>query len=115
MTMAAVIQELAEDPRLIYRHTVAEYHRMIADGNVEKGSPYELLDGQIFHKIRAASGEDPTSVGTRHMTAVTRLGDLNPKFKKFGCHVRLQGPVTLPPYDEPEPDGAIVRGGSDDY
>jgi len=115
MTMAVVIQELAEDPRMIYRHTVAEYHRMIADGNIEEGSPYELLDGQIVHKIRAASGEDPMSVGPLHMTAVTRLGDLNPKLKKFGCHIRLQGPITLPPYDELEPDGAIVSGGTDHY
>jgi len=115
MTMAAVIQELAEDPRLIYRHSVNEYHRMIADGNIEEGAPYELLDGQIVHKIRAASGEDPSTVGPRHMTAVTRLGDLDRKFKRFGCHIRLQGPITLPPYDEPEPDGAIVIGSSDDY
>lgn len=49
------------------------------------------------------------------MTAVMRLGVLGAKFKRFGCHIRLQGPLTLPPYDEPEPDGAIVRGGSDDY
>ena len=53
--------------------------------------------------------------GTRHTTAVGRLGDLNPKLKRFGCHIRLQVPATLPPFDEPEPDGAIVKGDDKRY
>jgi Uma2 family endonuclease len=34
---------------------------------------------------------------------------------KHGCHMRLQQPITLPPYNEPEPDGAIVAGRNEDY
>jgi Uma2 family endonuclease len=43
------------------------------------------------------------------------LGDLNPSLKKLGCYIRIQSPVTLPPYDVPEPDGLIVRGTDADY
>ena len=33
----------------------------------------------------------------------------------FGCFLQTQQPVSLPPVNEPEPDGAVVRGGIDDY
>ena len=54
-------------------------------------------------------------IGTHHQTVVDRLADLRPKLRRQGCYMRNQGPVTLPPYDEPEPDGAIVKGKGDDY
>ncbi len=111
----AMLDELVGDPRLLYRHTVDEYHQMIATGAVEEGAPFELLDGQVVHKIRGDVGGDPMSIGTHHMTVVTRMGDLNPKLRRLGCHLRLQGPLTLSHHDEPEPDGAIVKGTSDAY
>jgi len=29
--------------------------------------------------------------------------------------MRIQQPLTLPPFDEPEPDGAVVKGKNEDY
>ena len=49
-----IVQELAEHPELLYRHTVDEYHEMIANGGALEGEPFELLDGQIVRKIRSA-------------------------------------------------------------
>jgi hypothetical protein len=58
MTMAAVIQELTEDPRLIYRHTVADYHRMIADGRIEEGSVIiNLVDVVVEAYTRPMKGK----------------------------------------------------------
>jgi len=105
-----LLQEIAADPRLAYRLTVGDYHQMLRDGVLMDGDPYELLDGQIVRKMRNAQGEGPLTIGTRHTTAVMLLGDLNPKLNRHGYHIRLQAPMTLPPYDEPEPDGAIVVG-----
>src|SRR5438105_12065286 len=110
-----IFQELLEDPRLAYGLTVDKYHEWIASGAIEEGAPYELLHGQLVHKIRSIAGEDPTTVGPPHATAITRLGDLSARFKRCGCHIRLQSPVPMPPFDEPEPDAAIVRGTNDDY
>jgi Uma2 family endonuclease len=84
-------------------------------GFSKRGAPFELLDGHIVRKVRNAQGEGPLTIGARHTTAVSRLGDFNPRLKRQACYMRLQSPLTLPPNDEPEPDGAIVRGGDRDY
>jgi Uma2 family endonuclease len=111
----ATTQELLGHPVLLYRHTVEEYHRMIAEGILEEGAPFELLNGQVVRKIRSATGENPMTMNPRHVTVVARLGDLNGKLKRLGCHLRTQSPISLPPLDEPEPDGAVVRGKIADY
>jgi Uma2 family endonuclease len=110
-----LIEELAQDPRLLYPHTVAEYHRMISLGLIEEGAPYELIDGQVVRKARSARGEDPLAVGDEHIYVVMKLTEFGRGLKKFGCHLRAQQPLTLPPNNEPEPDAAIVRGTIEDY
>src|SRR5438046_179721 len=108
--MTAILEECADDPRLVYRYTVDDYHRMIEDGTLEEGAPFELLDGQVVRKLRNAAGEDPMTVGDDHGTAVLLLGSLDPKLQKLGCHMRTQLPIVLPPFNEPEPDGVVARG-----
>lgn len=98
-----------------FRLTVEQYHRMIRQGILREGEPVELLDGQLERKDRSAAGENPMTVTAAHATVVGKVDDLNPRFKRFGCHIRIQQPITLPPYDEPEPDAAIVRGAIGDY
>ena len=112
---AAIVEELALHPELAYRHTLDSYHAMIANGTILEGEPFELLDGQIVHKIRSASGEDLMTVGVEHALIVMRLAKLSSAFEARGCHLRSQQPITLPPHDEPEPDAVIVRGTLEDY
>ena len=95
--------------------TVEQYHRMIETGILLSGDPYELLDGQLVHKDRSAEGADPRTVGDDHIWAVTALQELDPRLRRLGCYMRVQQPLALPPFDEPEPDGAIVRGTKDNY
>lgn len=105
-----------EDPRTkMLPITTDQYDRMIADGILEEGEPYELLNGAIIRKDRSARGEDSMTVGDDHTYAVMMLNRLNRKLEKLGCHLRPQQPILLPPKDEPEPDGAIVRGTEEDY
>ena len=113
--MTPLLEELAENPEMLYRMSVDEYHRMIESGAVEEGAPFELLDGHLVHKIRSATGKDVMTVSPDHATAVMRLAELNTQLVARGCHIRTQQPVTIPPHDEPEPDAAIVRGGIADY
>jgi Uma2 family endonuclease len=112
---STLLQELSEHPEWLHRYTVEDYHRMIADGTLEEGEPYELLGGQVVRKIRSTTGEDPMTVGVEHSLVVKRLGKLSRLLEPLGCHMQTQQPVTLPPYDEPEPDGAVVRGSEEDY
>jgi len=113
--MTTVAQELAAHPELVYRHTVEEYHEMIANGSIVEGEPFELLDGQIVRKVRSANGEDMMTVGVEHALIVSRLARMTTAFEPLGCHIRSQQPVTMPPRDEPEPDATVIRGTLEDY
>jgi hypothetical protein len=115
MSIAPVPLRRQEPPAGFYRLPVEVYHQMIAGGLLPEGAPYELIDGAVVRKDRSAAGEDPMTVGTGHATAVAKLVELNVKLRRLGCSMRVQQPVTLPPYNEPEPDGAIVKGTLDDY
>lgn len=43
------------------------------------------------------------------------LARLDSELVPFGAHMQTQGPVRLSDNDEPEPDGAVVRGDPRDY
>src|SRR6185437_13740671 len=100
----------ADDEPLIFPLTVDAYHRMIAEGILPEGQPFELLEGQIIRKDRSAAGEDPMTVGSAHAWVIGTLAELNPKLRRFRCHIRIQLPLTFVPLSEPEPDAAIVYG-----
>src|SRR6266566_2821888 len=107
--------QTVDDQKLVYALTVNAYHRMIKEGVLPEGEPFELIEGQILRKERQGQGEDPMTVGHKHAVAVNALSLLNSKLMKRGCHMRVQQPITLPPYNEPEPDGAVVIGRNEDY
>lgn len=117
MTVAEMpTQRKSREHRTIrFRFTVDQYHRMIAEGILPEGEPYELLDGQVVRKDRSAQKEDPMTVGDHHSYVVMKLTRLNRQLERRGCHLRPQQPIAIPPRHEPEPDGAIVRGMVDDY
>src|SRR6266566_632437 len=107
--------QTVDDQKLVYALTVNAYHRMIEEGVLPEGEPFELIEGQILRKERQGQGEDPMTVGHKHAVAVNALSLLNARLSKRGCHMRIQQPITLPPYNEPEPDGALVIGRNEDY
>ena len=111
----ALAQELPVHTDMLYRLTVDKYHRMIASGLLEEGAPFELLDGQVVRKIRGGTADNPMTINPQHRAAVYCLSKLDTRLNELGCHMQTQGPISLPPFDEPEPDGTIVRGMDADY
>jgi Uma2 family endonuclease len=107
--------DLIESRSRLFSFNVDQYHEMIESGILPEGAPFELLDGQIVRKDRSASGEDPMTIGDDHTFSVMKLNMLNLQLVRLGCHLRPQQPIVIPPSDEPEPDGAIVRGMVEDY
>ncbi|HVX84812.1 MAG TPA: Uma2 family endonuclease [Phycisphaerae bacterium] len=95
--------------------TVEQYHQMIDKGILEEGSPFELLHGIITRKDRAAAGEDPMTSGNHHAYVVNLLAALDRKLEGTGCFLQTQQPIALPPFDEPEPDAAVILGARRDY
>jgi Uma2 family endonuclease len=106
---------VVDDQAMVFPLTVEQYRQLMELGVIVEGDPYELLDGQVIRKLRNAEGEDPMTIGNYHVWVVTTLGRVGRKLERHGCYMRLQSPVSLPPYNEPEPDGAIVRGDKDAY
>lgn len=113
--MTTILQEAAAGRVTIVPWTVDQYHRAIETGFVPEDTSVELIDGLIVQKDRAKAGDDPMTIGDRHRVAVLRLAQLAPAFDRFGCFLQTQQPISLPPINEPEPDGAVIRGGIDDY
>ena len=111
----AELKELLDDRAQVMPLTVNQYHRMIESGIITEGEPYELLNGCVVRKDRSATGEDPMTVGNQHAWAVKNLAKLSRKLESHGCHMQTQQPISLPPRDEPEPDGAIIAGTEDDF
>jgi Uma2 family endonuclease len=104
-----------DTPGSIVGLTVEQYHRMIEEGILESGTPIELLDGVLVRKDRAKAGEDPMTIGNEHRWAVENLKRVLEGVERHAHHLESQQAITLPPFGEPEPDGAIVRGTIDDY
>ncbi len=87
------------------RFTVAEYHRLIQLGVLTEGENVELLDGFLVHKM---------SRNPPHDTVLQLLMAVLPPRLPAGWTLRMQSAVTLSA-SEPEPDGAVVRGGPRTY
>lgn len=86
--------------------TTTEYHRMIEAGVFDEDDRLELLDGEI---IKMAP------IGPRHAACVDRLTVfLVTKLKKSAI-VRVQNPVELSEYSEPEPDISLLKSRADYY
>jgi Uma2 family endonuclease len=89
----------------LYRINVREYERIVAAGALDD-ERLELIDGYMVKKMPK---NPPHSWSTR------RILDLVAGFLPPGWLWRLEQPVRIPDYDEPEPDLAVVRGSLDDY
>jgi hypothetical protein len=55
------------------------------------------------------------TIGEKHNLVVKLLARLDAELAARGHHMQTQGPLTLTMHDEPEPDGAILRGEPRDY
>lgn len=88
------------------RFTVAEYHRMAEVGILGEHDRVELLDGEIVQV---------SPIGTRHAAIVTRVAHLLHRIMADRASVRVQNPVRLDDYSEPEPDIALVTPRDDFY
>jgi hypothetical protein len=112
---SSILQDAAAGRAIIQPWTVDLYHRAIEYGWLEESSAFELLDGFVVRKDRATAGADPMTIGDRHRLAVQRLVKLAPLFEPLGCTLQIQQPIQLPPRNEPEPDGSVIRGSDDNY
>lgn len=113
---SGLIEQVAagEAPSLV-ELTVEQLHRMLEKGIIRDGDPIELVEGLLVRKNRAAAGDGEMTHGAGHAQVLTRLVRLERSLEPFGCHLRVQLPVTLSALSEPEPDLAIVKGSLESF
>jgi Uma2 family endonuclease len=86
--------------------SVADYYRMGEAGVFESGDRLELIEGEIY---------ETTPIGSSHAACVDRLNMLLTRLGGGRAIVRVQGPVRLDEFSEPEPDLALLRPRNDYY
>ena len=89
-----------------YRFSRAEYHRMVDAGILSEDSPVELIDGEIL---------EMSPIGRPHTSCLDRLNRTFVRGVGDKAIVRIQGPVVLSEYHEPEPDLLLLRPRPDFY
>lgn len=101
--MVAVVQD-----DLVRRHrlTVQDYYRMVEVGLLAPDARVELIDGEII---------DMPPSGTPHAGILSRLNRLLLAAAGNRVAVRMQLPLRLDDFSEPEPDFAILQWREDDY
>jgi Uma2 family endonuclease len=86
--------------------SVQDYHRMAESGIFRPDERVELIAGQVIPMA---------AKGTTHSAAITRVNRLLKSRLGDRILLRLQDPIELDDYSEPEPDIALVHPDPLDY
>jgi Uma2 family endonuclease len=86
--------------------TVDEYYRLATAGILGEDDRVELLDGDIVKM---------TAIGSRHAACVDRLNVLLQRWANGRAIIRVQNPIRLDAYSEPEPDLSVLHVRADFY
>lgn len=86
--------------------TVAEYRRMVEVGILSEDDRVELIDGEVF---------EMSPIGEPHAACVDVLNYLVTDQLGRSVIVRVQGPIQLNDFSEPQPDVSILKRRDDFY
>ena len=80
--------------------SVSDYYRMAQAGILTEDEHVELINGELF---------DMAPIGSFHADFIDRLARLFFKQADDSVRVRIQNPIHLSDFAEPEPDIALVK------
>jgi Uma2 family endonuclease len=96
----------ADDAFRRHVFTVSDYYRMAQAGILRPEARVELIEGEII---------DMPPIGSRHAGTIDHLSGILREQAAGLALVRVQHPVALSDYSEPEPDIALVQPRTDFY
>ena len=88
------------------KFTVAEYYRMAEVGILHSDERVELIEGEIIVR---------PPVGPEHANNVDEYIEVFAQYASGRFRIRIQNPVRLNDYSEPEPDVALLRRRPEGY
>jgi Uma2 family endonuclease len=86
--------------------SVDEYYRMAEAGILTSDDRVELIDGEIIHM---------SPIGLRHAAVVDRAATLCILALAGRANVRVQNPIRLDSFNEPQPDISLLAPRTDFY
>ena len=86
--------------------TITEYHQMTEVGILSEDDRVELINGEIVARA---------PIGSRHAAGVDRINALFNSRIGQQAIVRIQSPIQLDEYSEPQPDLSLLRPRADFY
>ena len=105
--MSVITQSRPPDPAPHHkRFTLAEFVRAAEHGSFDNPERLELIDGEVFERM---------TQHTPHYVSLRRCEELLKVAFGKDHDIRTQAPIDLPPWSQPEPDIAVVRGSYLDY
>jgi Uma2 family endonuclease len=89
-----------------HHFTVSEYERMGATGVFAPDARLELIEGEIV---------EMSPIGSRHAACVDLITEILAEQLRGRAIVRIQNPIVLDDFSEPQPDIAVLRLRGDRY
>lgn len=86
--------------------TAAEYYRMADVGILKPDDHFELIEGEII---------EMSPIGKHHASCVDRVNRLLGRLASRAAIVRVQNPVRLSDFSEPQPGVTLLRPREDFY
>jgi Uma2 family endonuclease len=99
--------------------SVDEYYQMAQVGFFSEDDRVELIEGEVYQISpignHQAAGYEISPIGNRRAACVDRLNALLNRHLGQQAIVRVQGPVHLNDFSEPQPDIALLKPRDDFY
>lgn len=83
-----------------------EVYKMMEIGILPEESGWELINGEIIHRM---------SIGSKHAGTIKRLSEILRDLTREEAIISVQDPIHLDDYNEPEPDIALLKRRDDFY
>lgn len=98
MMRSDLVTQPYPQPRRL-RFSVDDYYKMIEMGMIDDYEKSEIIDGQMVPKM---------TIGDKHAMAVDRLARVLIRSLPETVLVRIQNPLRISDFDEPEPDVVLA-------
>jgi Uma2 family endonuclease len=106
MTLNAEVEKIPNPPLMRKKFRTDEVYQMMEIGILPEESGWELIDGEIIHRM---------TIGSKHAAIVKKLNRIFTRVFEDEVIISIQDPIHIDEYNEPEPDIALLKPRDDFY
>ncbi len=106
MTTVIEVEKVSVPTLTRKKFRAKEIYKMMEVGILPEESGWELIDGEIIHRM---------SIGSRHAGTVKKLNKRLTGMFEDEATISVRDPIHIDEYNEPEPDAAVLKPREDFY